>query len=320
MPHQMIARCVTVLSLLSAVAASATPIMVDTVRTAGFMSGLAGVAVDESTGKFYKHNGYSGGSSVLVYANAAAFDANTPMSTITLGGGGFYGTYFEVSNGKIFGRIGSSNTAVARWDATTGVRDLSKASFPGMGGANGPDTFNWGGYSGVNWMQDQTGLYVLGHNTGSTVWQLNKMDANLNVLSTLTANLGTLGYAFLVNGNLFASSSVDSNVISKSLNLATGTLSTVDFLLSAPTGQNWANVSYDHSTDTLLLNSYSRYSFYQISNASAQFGTGPMLTSASANLVSAPPTWALAVLALALMGATLGARARKVRSLASTPR
>jgi len=309
-----LAPALMLLSLLSAIGANATPITLTTVKSS---SSHAGVAVDESTGKIYQRSGYNGESSVLVYANAAAFAANAPMSTLTLGGGGFYGTYFEVSDGKIFGRTSKGSTAVARWDASTGLRELSKASFPGMGGANGTDTFDWGDYSGVNWMQDQTGLYVLGHNSGGTLWQLDKMDANLNVLSTLTADLGPLGYAFLVNGKLFASTSANSNVISKSLDLATGVLSTVDFTLSGSGNQVWDNVSYDYSTDTLRLGSYAR-SFVQVSSASSQFGTGPLLARSGSGAVPAPSTLALA--SLALMGLTLSTRARKARRLAAQAR
>lgn len=98
------------------------------------------------------------------------------------------------------------------------------------------------------------------------------------------------------------------------------TLSAVDFMLSAPTDHYGDKVSDGYSTDTLLLNPSTKSSFCQISDASVQFRTGPMLTRAAANRVSAPPTWALTVLVLALMGTTLAARASKFRCLASDPR
>ena len=60
-------------------------------------------------------------------------------------------------------------------DANTGSILETRASIPGMGGSNGAHTFNWGGFSGVNWMNNSTGLYLMGRNSAGTDWQINTM-------------------------------------------------------------------------------------------------------------------------------------------------
>ena len=63
----------------------------------------------------------------------------------------------------------------------------------------GGGTFDWGGFTAVNWLQDSTGLYTLGRVPGGDVWSIHEMGADLNVVSTRTFTAATLGYAFMIN-------------------------------------------------------------------------------------------------------------------------
>lgn len=229
-----------------------------------------GGAVDPVTGKFYQVNTYYGATNVAVFADAADFANNVVEGSVALTGA-VYGTYFEVNNGSIYGRTNQSSTSIARWDASSGLVQNSVASVPGMGGSNFYFTFNWGGFSGVNFLQDTTGLYLFGKNDTGVNWQLNRMDATLGILETKQYTANTLGYGFMVNGNLFTSNSYNSNTIDSVMNFATGVQSAVNFTLSGVPSPYWNNTFYDVGTDTLYFHDSTGGDFWKVGNASAAF-------------------------------------------------
>ncbi len=240
----------------------------------GSGSAIGGGTVDPVTGKYYRRTSYEG-STVKVYNNTADYVNHNHSGSFTLQNGGFYGTYFEVYNGKLFGRTSNTATSVARWDATTGNQELTLGAIPNMGENNHQHTFtNFGGYSAANWMQDATGLYVVGKNLTGNDWQVNKMDNNLNILQTktFTANgpSGTLGYGFMINGKLFTSQDWSSNLIDRVFDFATGTYTPVNFTLTGG-GSNpfWNNTFYDISADIMYFHDW--ISIYKVENASVQF-------------------------------------------------
>jgi len=114
-------------------------------------------------------------------------------------------------------------------------------------------------------------MYVLGQNTGGTSWQLNRMDSNLNVVETKSFTAGTLGYAIMLNGKLFTSTSYDSYTIDKVFNFATGTYTSVDYTLSGSSGAYWGDTFFDPLTDTIYMNSVNASRIYKITNASTVF-------------------------------------------------
>jgi hypothetical protein len=108
-------------------------------------------------------------------------------------------------------------------------------------------------------MQDQTGLYVFGHVTGST-WELAKLNpADLSVQSvesfqaTFPTGNGNPGYGFMVNGTLFVGDSYNSNHISESFNFATNQLTAVNITLNTGSSHYFFNTAYDAQHDTLYL-------------------------------------------------------------------
>jgi len=227
----------------------------------------SGSAFDASTGKYYERN-YTN-NTIYVFNNKADFDSNTIASTITPEGGS-HGTYFEVINGKIYSRSDNSTSSVSVWDANTGLKEASQ-SFASMGGLNVVHTFNWGGYSGVNFMEDQGNLYLMGKNL-SGGWQINELDSNLNILSTSQYSKETLGYSFIINNTLFSSDSYDSNHINYALDLLTNTEMVVDFTLDGMGALYMTNLNYEGISDTLYLHDRSGEEVFSIDNASIAFG------------------------------------------------
>jgi autoaggregation protein RapA/B/C len=207
-------------------------------------------AFDPATGTYHDRANYSGGAMISTYGSESALAANTPSGTVTLQGGGFYGTYFAVSGGHIYGRADNSTNEVVKWSATTGAIE-ARGAIPDFGGGNGADSFDWGGFTAVNWLQDSTGLYTLGHVPGGDVWSIHRMDADLNVVSTRTFTATALGYAFMIGGELFTSSSFDSNVVDRVIDFATGAVAPVDFRINNLGAAYVSNALYDPIRDRL---------------------------------------------------------------------
>lgn len=235
----------------------ATPITISSVRTE---TGHNGFAVDSVTGKYYQQVGFGSdsGATLLVYDTATHFHNNVSSSTITLDSP-LYGTYFTVKNNYLYGRTTNSTTEIARWDLSTGTTQNAVSSVADMGGLNVLHTFQWGGYSGVNFFQDNTGMYLFGKNLSDNSWQLSQIDNDLNITDTKRVDLGLLGYAFMLNGTLFLGEHFTGNTITYSFNYETGSLSSVDFTLEDENGNSglsyWGNTFYDTLEDTLYFNS-----------------------------------------------------------------
>lgn len=248
----------------------------------------SGSAVDASTGRFYERTGYSGESTVRVYANAAAYESNTLLTTITLGGGGFFGTYFTVQNGKIFGRNDSASTTVVRWDATTGARETTLASVPGMSGDNFSGSFNWGGYSCVNGMRDGANLYIVGQQTSpGTNWQANLLNPDMTLGAVVTFPVASAGWGMTMQGNLFLSPNYSGDTITSQIVLATGVPTSVSYRITGIGSLYLTNAFYDESADTLYIHNYNSSQIYKIASAAAKFGivlaSAPTVTTSAAS-------------------------------------
>jgi len=252
-----------------------------------------GTAFDSSTGKYYA-SGFSGSNVVLdVFDNLAAFESNTVSSTVALSGVAHSSPYFEVMNGVVYRRDGSSTSNFSSFDANTGQR-LNTSVIGTMGGSNGSQTFNWGGYSGVNFMDDSSGLYLFGKNTTNN-WQLNRMNTDLSVAQTYQFTAASLGFGFVANNHFFSGSSYSQPVINQMMDLTTGIQTSVNFSLAGLGGTYLTNFDYHSSTDTLYISDYSGYERFKVSGASAQFGV-PALAQ------PVPEPTSLAILALGFIG------------------
>jgi hypothetical protein len=248
--------------------AAAAPV---TFTAFGTSTSFTNVAVDPITGKVYVRSDYST-ASVKVYANAAAFASGTVLNTVTLAAP-IYGSYFAVNNGQLYGRTSTSTTAVATFSTATGAITSTLAAYAGMGGVNFTDTFNWGGYSGANFMQDYTGMYVFGGVAANSNWQIQKLDAGLASSSTTIYNTANqLGFGFIINGILFTGDSYSSGAVTTAMNLSTGTVSAVnDPFIGMGSNFYMSDFSYDYASDTLYATNYYSNTFFKASNASVQF-------------------------------------------------
>lgn len=272
--NKISAAVATVLAILTgmlaiAPAASAAPINFTAIGSSDY---FGSVAVDPVTGKVYAYAGYTT-DSVMVYANAAAFAAGSVSNVLTLAAP-IYGTYFAVNNGQLYARTNENTTAVATFSASTGAVTATLAGYAGMGGENGMDTFNWGGYSGMNFMQDSTGMYVMGGVASSTNWQIQKLGSGLaSTGSTIYNTANDLGYGFIINGILFTGDNYYSSSVTKAINLSTGAVTAVNDPLVGLGGNFYlSDFSYDYVSDTLYASNVYASTYFKASNASVQFG------------------------------------------------
>ncbi len=217
-----------------------------------------GFGRDRSTGRFYKTAHYVG-QDLTSYGNLSDFANDTAGSTVGLGDFR-YGTYGVVRNGKYFMRSGSNpnGTQVARFDATTGMVE-AYGNFSGYGGVNGPDTFDWGGYSAFNMFDDPSGLFMIGRDLAGNQ-RVTKIDNNFNILSSAIIgdypNDSPLGFAFNVRGQLFVGDDFYVPTINRRIDLATGNMTSVNINLTGIT--NFPYIShawYDDLADRLYVTS-----------------------------------------------------------------
>ncbi|EGE57403.1 UNVERIFIED_ORG: autoaggregation protein RapA/B/C [Rhizobium esperanzae] len=228
-----------------------------------------GVAVDPLTGKYYvsSGHGFPDDSMVYVYDNASAFEADQASGAISLGDYdlGQYdigGTYFAVRGGAIIGRTNEARggedpfpdqTYLAKWDASDGSLDQKGDPIPGLIGKNGSGTFDWGGFTAVNTMQDSTGIYVVGR-IDDTTWQVSRIDPDtLDPIESKTFAAGGLGYGFAVDGTFFFGDSSGSEHIGTAFDFKTGIKTAIDVNIAIPGDDSTTNVVYDAAADSIYI-------------------------------------------------------------------
>lgn len=242
---------------------------------------------DQSTGTFYFRESFFGsGTTLYAFSTESALAANSPTSSTTLSPNGPFGTYAVAVGGKLYGHDDSSSSAAARWDIATGVKDQQAGSLPNINGATG---FNWGGFNGVSFFSDPSGIYAFGKNT-TTDWSLHKMSADLQtVQSTQTVAAAGLGLGFMINGNLFTSDNNASLNITSKFDTATSVQSTtnINFVgISSPYQAYISGIFYDGLSDSLYAWNWSDTKLYVARNASTQFGLSPVPEPASLSILA----------------------------------
>lgn len=280
--------------------ALAAPVAMTHVRS--FAGGHSGVAVDSVTGVSYEVQGYSGSTTLQRYGSAGQLETGSGASSASFAPG-LWGTYLAAHDGSLYGRTGgAAGTSISRVDGST----VTTVAVPGMGGINGGDTFDWGGYSGVNVMNDGQHLYVVGGDASTTQWRVATYDYDLNLLSNVLFNISISGcsggtnpgFGFAIDGRIFLGNDYCGGAISASVDAATGTVTAVDYTLTGiGAGSAYiTNTSYDALSDTLYAMNLSTRGLYKIDNAAAAFGV------TLSHDVPEPSGIALAGLALALAG------------------
>lgn len=299
-------------SLGLSLSAAAAPLTMTAVRATG---GGVGMAVDSTTGEVYTTNSYGGPTSLVRYANLAAFEAGTSNGSQAFSAG-LYGSYLAAQGGTVYGRSGGgSGTSLS---ASGALNTSITAS--GIGGQNGSDTFDWGGYSGVAAMNDGQHLYVVGGDASTNAWRINTYDFALNLLHSVSfafsapttcTTWGSVGpnpgFAFAIDGRILLGDNFCGGHISTMVDADTGAVTAVDHTLTGFSGSTYlylTNTVYDSLSDTLYATDIGSGKYYKLAGAAAAFGLE------SSQDVPEPSGLALAGLALALAA---GAQRRRAR-------
>jgi autoaggregation protein RapA/B/C len=266
--------------LLTASISFAGTINFSNFSTAYNSSSFYGFGYDPGTGTYYAHAGYGQVSApVDFYTSLEAFASNSPSGSIapadTVGGcvyGPCYvpdGTYFTVENGQLIGRPNDSGTELAAWNASTGALDQTNS----YSGVNGSATLGWGGFTGMNVLQDQTGTYLFDVGTDGN-WQVSTLGSNLAASGAEDTGISaaTLDYVFLVNGTIFGGSG---NQVSYAIDPSTGAVTAANFSLNLPgdsSGYYITDTVYNPNLDQLFLYDLTDQTLYSLNNASVDLG------------------------------------------------
>ncbi len=273
-----------------------------------------GMAMDPASGAYASKAGYGfNGNDVQLFDNIGAFRAGRSSSTVTLGGDNTAGTYFTIGNGALTARTYTptgewdwpAGNRIGSWDLASGALSATNDALPGITGRNGYDTFDWGGFSGVNLLQDQTGRYVMGTD-GSGTWTIHQLSADLSVAASRSFAAGTLGYAFVRDGVFYLGDSYWRPHIGASFDFATGTLAAADIRITGLGDSAYlSNTLYDPGSDSLFLYNSNTASIYEVRNVTTG-GTVPE-----------PASWALLITGFGAVGLAARQRRRQPQAVAA---
>ena len=206
------------------------------------------IDVDESNGHVFYHNSYRE-STVYRYTSLANFINNNGVRQFNLPRQS-EGTYHTIYNNHLYYAQYNSNTLVKC--RTTDMAQVLSRALPNAGFHNRAH-FNWGGYTDINLMSDETGLYVCWATSTSQPMQLSQLDENLNVLKTWNTgrNKGNVGWAFMVGGVLYWGNSYNSATFNYKYDTSTSSRSSYSNSLGA--GGYIAHTSYNAEDNSLLV-------------------------------------------------------------------
>lgn len=291
-------RTLLLLTCLLAPSAEAANVILSVYSTAYSTQQFWGFAYDATTGTYYAHNGYGATSTALdIYSSQSAFAANTPTSTVTLPDSStgctsqsacyaLNGTYYAVVGSDVIGRPTNNTSALEEWLLPSGTASTS-TTYSAFGGANGTDTFDWGGFTALNLYEDASGnVYVLAKKSDNSTWEVGTLNTTtLAVTNVFNTGLSSIGYAFLINGELYLGNSYASNVISNAINVHTGAVTGVNYTLQfpgSPSNYYISDAFYNPATDELFINDSTfnngtgyTNALYDVSSASQDFVVTP---------------------------------------------
>lgn len=258
------------LCFLASLASAATVINTELV-----FSGERAAQVDPTTGRVYVNSGYAP-SSFGFFGSIADFETGTNFTALSLSGGAPYGTYYGAKDGFIFARPDSSSNVIAKYDGTTGALIASRA-IPDYCGSNYNCGFDWGGYSSMNLLQDQTGMYLLGRTSPTGQWILSSIDSQLNTseIARFASTASNDGYGIMMHGTLFLGQSYNSTLITMAYDIGSNQFFNPDLQLEGPNGCSYAyrrSTFYDVASDALYINDVGCSGTLRVQNASAEFG------------------------------------------------
>lgn len=243
----------------------------------------AGVTVDPLTGVAYERQGYGPTApgavdtpQLLAYSSAHDFEQGNQAFTATTATT-LFGTYLAALDGSIYGRTSSQGSypgdaQFSKFSATTGAVQAT-INMSLMSGENGADTFDWGGFSGVNAIPTASSLFVFGGDEPTNLWRLTSVDADLNQLDSFAFALGSHpGFAFAIGNYVFFNDGYRSGKITSRLDTITRQIVPVDYTITLALGvPYWDNAFYDSGSDALYLHNTATWSFYKVSDASDFF-------------------------------------------------
>lgn len=296
---------------IMAMPALAQEVAVDKVREIGAKT--SAIAFDSATGAVYQRYGNSPDDrKVDFYQSAEAFEANKPSFGFDLLGPGLAGTYMAAQGYQLFGHaLGEKvegNSAVAAWIGKGGDLNGFRESLPDLGANKDAATFDWGGFTSLNWLQDNTGTYVLGSHDANT-WLLFRMKGLEIETAQKFATTG-LGFAFMLDGTLYTGASAKEAVVNQAFNFEKGTMADVKYVFSDLTGSDTliTGTAYDVKNDRLYLTDSAKGLIFGVKNARAVFASGGGI-----GAVPEPATWAMLLAGFGMVGFSMRRRQAAVR-------
>ncbi len=206
------------------------------------------IDVDESNGHVYYHNSYRE-STVYKYTSLDNFKNNNGQQQLNLPRRS-EGTYHCIYRNHLYYAAYGSNLLVKC--RVSDMREILTRNLAGAGSHNQAH-FNWGGYTDINLMSDETGLYVTWATSTSAHMKLSRLDENLNVQQTWDTgrNKGNVGWAFMVGGVLYWGNQYSSDVFNYKLDTSTSQVSSYSNSLGA--GGYITHTSYNGKDNSLLV-------------------------------------------------------------------
>jgi autoaggregation protein RapA/B/C len=319
---------VSAIGLTFASSASAATLDVTQIGSAGFWDGTA---YDSSTGNYYQITDNTP-DTVVQYGNLSNFVNNTGGTTLNIptytyqvpaaGGYNFKdnmtGTYFVASGGYLYGHLNENTNppgpALGKWNLATGqlVASAIPAGSPAIAsnvtatipaGFSFTNGYNWGGWSAMSVLSDQTGMYVVSGGPTANSLEIGTLNTDLSITNAHTVNLGPsggMGWGFMVNGIYFGGNSYNGPTINYEINASTGVLTTVNINLFDPnydftaSGKTYINnADYDAQSNILYLSN--NEGLFEAIDVTEQLGIGA---------VPELSTWAMMMLGFCSLGFT----------------
>ncbi|MEW5759458.1 MAG: DnaA/Hda family protein [Candidatus Thermoplasmatota archaeon] len=237
--------------------------------------------VDPSTGEVYWSEGFgpaygAASNSYTVYPTITDFTNNVNGATYTFPVGRD-GTYHVVYGGFLYYNEANTNNMIK---LTVKTSTYTRVTLTNAGFRN-TYHWNWGGYTDIDFMVDESGLWVM-YSTSSAGGQvlISKLDLNLNIQNTWQVPITktSKGYAFIVGGKAYFGTSYNSPNIDYCYDTATSTGGAYTNALA--TGAYVSHVSYNPTTNSLyVVDNSNHYEYANIGGVGSYNSPGTLISS-----------------------------------------